>query len=128
MKQEDGRFARGKDLEQSGPRAQGAGRFPPLLGEGILKGVDLLVSTTPHRGLKLTLVLSLWKPGISFQGPQSNRPCFHGDPTIPHQLPSCHNNPRDYQPLGSATLPNTSAPPPWVALAMEDGKLRHRKA
>lgn len=44
------------------------GQFLP--GEGILKGMDLLISITLDPGLNLTLVLSLWKPGISFQGPQ----------------------------------------------------------
>lgn len=72
------------------------GQSLPLPEEGVFKGVDLLVSITPP-GLTLPLVLSLWKPGISFRDPHSNQPCFHGDPTIPHQLPSCHNNSRDYQ-------------------------------
>lgn len=116
MKQEDGALPGAGTWSRVDPGPRGQDQVPPFLGEGIFKGVDLLVSITPHPGLNLTLVLSPWKPGISFQGPRSNRPCFHGDPTIQHQLPSCHNNPRDYQPLSSASLPNTSAPPlrlPW---------------
>lgn len=87
-----------RTTEGSGPSKcpSGWASLSPLPEEGVFKGVDLLVSITPP-GLTLPLVLSLWKPGISFRDPHSNQPCFHGDPTIPHQLPSCHNNSRDYQ-------------------------------
>lgn len=117
-----------RTTEESGPSTcpSGWASLSPLPEEGVFKGVDLLVSITPP-GLPLPLILSLWKPGISFQGPHSNQPCFHGDPTIPHQLPSCHNNSRDYQlfpqpqALCYSPLRITSVPPLSVALVIKAG-------
>lgn len=114
-----------RTTEGSGPSKcpSGWASLSPLPEEGVFKGVDLLVSITPP-GLTLPLLLSLWKPGISFRDPHSNQPCFHGDPTIPHQLPSCHNNSRDYQlfpqPRALCDSPHHLSPASFSCLGNKD--------
>lgn len=110
-------------LVVQGPRW--LGKLLPLPGEGFLKGMDLLVSETPL-GLNLPLVLSLWKPRISFQGPHSNRPVSMGTPHFHISSPVAITTPVITSPSPNsglcATLPITSVSPSSVASVMKAGR------
>lgn len=116
-----------RTTEGSGPSKcpSGWASLSPLPEEGVFKGVDLLVSITPP-GLTLPLVLSLWKPGISFGIPIVTNPVSMGTPQFHISSPVAITTPgitsSSPNPGLCATLPITSVPPLSVALVIKTGR------